>query len=251
MATLAVLYVDDRDPLIFYKPNSSWTRGGNVSDYDATSTFSGAPGASASITFSGRHLCPLFQALLCPDIFFNNWTLKGTGISVWGTIDHLDPSIPEFVQSSYSIDGGPTAIHNATEQPQFQFRQNFFQSDSLVPGSHTLVVTHLTNNNNARLFIDYFLVIPPNSSITLAPTSTLSTSATSSSSAVITAPPAGDGAKSHSGTTPTAAIIGGSLGGLALIGIAVFVFWLFRKRVKNNRKRREQTFQLFSYETWE
>jgi hypothetical protein len=53
MATPAVLYVDDRDPLIFYMPNSSWTRGGNVSDYDGTSTFSGAPGASASITFSG------------------------------------------------------------------------------------------------------------------------------------------------------------------------------------------------------
>jgi hypothetical protein len=194
-----------------------------------------------------------------------------------GTIERLDPTIPQFVLSSYSVDGGPAAIYNATEQAQFQFQQNFFQSGSLVPGSHTLVVTHL--NNNARLFIDYFLIIPPDSTTTLAPTSTLPTSATSSStSAVITAPggvqshsgittvsaptsmlptsatssstsaaitalSAGNGVKSHSGTTPTAAIIGGSLGALALIGIAALVFWFIRKRVKNDYQRRKQNFQ--------
>jgi hypothetical protein len=167
-----------------------------------------------------------------------------------GTIERLDPTVPEFVLSSYSVDGGPTAIYNATEQAQFQFQKNFFQSGPLVPGSHTLVVTHL--NSNARFFIDYFLIIPPNSTITLAPTSTLPTSATSSStSAVVTAPSAGDGMKSHSSTAPTAAIIGGSLGGLALIGIAGLVFWLIRKRMKNTHQRREQNFQIFSSDTRE
>ena len=138
--------------------------------------------------------------------------------------------------SSYSIDDGPTTTHNATEQSAYQFQQNFFQSGPLVPGPHTLVVTHLANN--ATLFIDYFMVIPPDSPITLAPTSAVPASATSSStSVVITASPAGGGAK-----TPTAAIIGGSLGGLALIGIAVLVFWLIRKRGKNNHQKREQNF---------
>ena len=105
-----------------------------------------------------------------------------------------------------------------------------------MPGPHTLAVTHLADN--ATLFIDYFLVIPPDSPITLAPTSTLPASGISSStSALITASPAGDGAK-----TPTAAIIGGSLGGLALIGISILVFWFIRKRVKNNHQKREQKF---------
>ena len=226
MATPAILYVDDRNPLISYTPNSSWIRGGNVADYDGTSTLSSIPGASASITFSGRRIFPFFQLLLCSDI---NLTPKGKGIR---TIPFLAPNIPEFVLSSYSIDNGPTTTHNATEQSAYQFQQNFFQSGPLVPGSHTLVVTHLANN--ATLFIDYFLVIPPDSPITLAPTST---SVTSSMSATSTAPPAGDGAK-----TPTAVIIGGTLGGLALIGIAVLVFWLVRKRVKANHHKREQIF---------
>jgi len=161
---------------------------------------------------------------------------KGTGISVFGTVERFSPGIPQFVVSSYSLDGGPTATYNATVQTQFQFQQNFFQSGPLVSGSHTLVATQLTNN--ARFFIDYFLVIPPNSSITLAPTSMSPTSATSSSTSAVITAPAGDGAK-----TPTAAIIGGTLGGLALIGIAVLVFWLIRKRAKNKHERREQNFQ--------
>jgi len=138
------------------------------------------------------------------------------------------------VLSSYSIDAGPTTTYNATEQPAYQFQQNFFQSGPLESSPHTLVVTQLTND--ARLIIDYFVIIPPNSSITLAQTSTLPTSATlPSTSAVVAPPPGGDGAKN-----PAAAIIGGTLGGLALIGIAALAFWLIRKRAKNNHQQREQ-----------
>ncbi|KDR71314.1 hypothetical protein GALMADRAFT_229656 [Galerina marginata CBS 339.88] len=49
--------------------------------------------------------------------------------------------------------------------------------------------------------------------------------------------PVADSAQSHSGSVPIGAIVGGLLGGLALIGIAVFVFWLRRKRVKNDHQR--------------
>ena len=69
MAIPAVLYVDDRNDLISYTPNNSWIRGGNVADYDGTSTLSSIAGASASITFSGRRIFPFFQAFLCSDIF--------------------------------------------------------------------------------------------------------------------------------------------------------------------------------------
>ena len=165
--------------------------------------------------------------------FFNNWTPKGTGISVFGRIERLSPGIPEFVLSSYSVDNGPTTTYNATEQSAYQFQQIFFQSGPLEPSPHTLVVTQLTSN--ARLIIDYFIIIPPNSSITLAPTSMMPTSVTSSStSAVIAPPPGGDSAR-----TPAAAIIGETLGGLSLIGIVALVFWLIRKRAKNNHQQRE------------
>ncbi|KDR71315.1 hypothetical protein GALMADRAFT_798553 [Galerina marginata CBS 339.88] len=67
MATVAAHYIDDHDPIINYTPAGSWTRGGNVSDYQGTSTFSSTPGATASITFSGRLLFSSFQGL-CSDI---------------------------------------------------------------------------------------------------------------------------------------------------------------------------------------
>jgi hypothetical protein len=236
MAAPVVLYVDDRNPLISYTPNSSWIRGGNVFDYERTSTVSSTPGTSASITFSGRRKFPFFQALLCSDTFSIIGCLKGTGISVFGRIERLSPGIPEFVLSSYSVDDGPTTTCNATEQSAYQFQQNFFQSGPLEPSPHTLVVTQLTNN--ARLIIDYFVIIPPNSSLALASTSMMPTSTTSSSTSAVIAPsPGEDGAR-----TPTAAIIGGTLGGLALIGIAALVFWLIRKRAKNSHQQREQNF---------
>jgi len=220
MAVPGVIQIDDRNPLIYYSPNASWTRGGNASDYDATSTFTSTPGASASITFSGRVQSFHIYVL-------TNWTTKGIGISVWGTIDRLDT--PAFVLSSYSVDGGPTTTYNATVQPQFQFQQNFFQSGTLTPASHTLVVTYLTSNG--RYFIDYFFITPSNSPITATSTSPVS----SSSSSVSTSITAGN---SHSSGVRIAPIVGGSLGGLALIIImvlVVLVIWLRNKRVKKNQ----------------
>ena len=53
MATPSLLQIDDRNPLVFYSPNSSWTRGGAASDFDGTSTFTATTGASATLTFTG------------------------------------------------------------------------------------------------------------------------------------------------------------------------------------------------------
>lgn len=61
MTTPSLLQIDDRDPLIFYSPNTSWTRGGAPSDFDGTSTFTSTAGASATLTFTGMH--PVFLVL--------------------------------------------------------------------------------------------------------------------------------------------------------------------------------------------
>ena len=63
MATPTLLQIDDHNPLVFYSPNSSWTRGGNIADFDGTSTFTTTTGASATLTFTGMHFIP-------PIVFF-------------------------------------------------------------------------------------------------------------------------------------------------------------------------------------
>ncbi|KDR71972.1 hypothetical protein GALMADRAFT_143327 [Galerina marginata CBS 339.88] len=193
MQTPAVLYVDDRDPLVHYAPNVSWAFGGNVSDYAGTSTYTGTLGATASLTFSGKLQFKLYVLIF-------SYYLSA---------------------QRHGLDNGPAVLYNATEQPQFQFQKNLFQSGPLTPASHTLVVTHLANN--ANFFVDYFLVTPPDSSITLAPTGGID--------------------KSHSGGVPIAAIVGGSLGGFALIVVAVFVLWHRQKRAKHRTNTHQTSYQ--------
>ena len=65
MATPNLLQIDDHNPLVFYSPNTSWGRGGVVSDFDNTSTFTTATGASATLTFTGMHfILPVLSLVL-------------------------------------------------------------------------------------------------------------------------------------------------------------------------------------------
>ena len=73
MATPSVLQIDDRNPLVFYSPNSSWTRGGAASDFNGTSTSTATTGASATLTFTGMHLISFSQ---CFQIQFNVQRLR-------------------------------------------------------------------------------------------------------------------------------------------------------------------------------
>jgi hypothetical protein len=162
--------------------------------------------------------------------FLYNCVPKGTGISVWGTIQFLAPNAPSFVLSSYSIDNEPAGTFNATEQAAFVFQQKLFQSAPLSASTpHTLVATLV---NNATFFIDYFLitsVASSTSSLALSSTSDLSTASTTSS-----LPTASSSAQSQSSTNgpPHGPVLGGILGGVALLIIAIFVVWFGRKRLK-------------------
>ena len=109
----------------------------------------------------------------------------------------------------------------------------------------------MTLVNDASFFIDYFLVIPAGATST-------STSVTSSnlnpSSQALTASSTVSGADSS--TTPSAItqstsrvpigpIVGGTLGGLALLIIAILAFLLCRKRRKPKDKNLRESKLLF------
>ncbi|KDR71993.1 hypothetical protein GALMADRAFT_213472 [Galerina marginata CBS 339.88] len=247
MSSPAVLYIDDRNPLVYYTPNSSWIRGSSPSDYERTSTNSIETGATATIAFSGRFYLHSsdFSVLICGH--------PGISITVYGRIQHFDPGVHEFVLSSYSVDGGPATISNSTEQSQYQFQQKLFQSNPLNPGAHSLIVTHLASNvsggTDPTFHIDYFLIVPPDSPISLAAPSTTNqaanqtTSQTASQNASQTPSQtpsqimivSGNGGKSRSGTIPISALVGGSLGGLTFLGVVILIFWLRHRRSRLNQ----------------
>ena len=238
MATPSLLQIDDRDPLIFYSPNTSWIRGGAAGDFDGTSTLTSSTGASATLTFTGMQF--LFPPKFYASKYVIDATQKGTGISVWGTIQLLTPNTSTYVVSSYSIDDGPTTTFNATEKAGYQFQQKLFQSDTLTGSTpHTIVATLV---NNATFFIDYFLVIPTANSTS---TSGLSSNSPSSLVGPVTVSGADStitasaGPQSHSTRNSLGPIVGGTLGGLVLVIFAILAFLFCCKRRKDKNQMSE------------
>ena len=186
--------------------------------------------------------------------------------------------------SSYSVDGGPTTIFNATEMATFQFQQKLFETTTLTDsGTHTIVVTLV---NSGTLFIDYFLIIPsgatstsasssnpssltgtmtvagvdastlsstttgagaqPHSSrVSLASSESLNTSSltdatitlTGADSPTLSSTTASAGAQSQSSRVSLGPAVGGTLGGLVLLIIAILAFFLCFKRRKDKNLR--------------
>ncbi|KDR81287.1 hypothetical protein GALMADRAFT_136307 [Galerina marginata CBS 339.88] len=129
--------------------------------------------------------------------------------------------------SSYSLDGGPAKIFNATEVSQFQFSQKFYQSGTLKPGVHSLVVTHISSNSGIKdppFHIDYFHIFTPDSPLpSVQPSSASPIASTTGSSIGSTirssiGSPTGsssgsatareNGGKSRSGDIPIPALVG-------------------------------------------
>jgi hypothetical protein len=187
------------------------------------------------------------------------------------------PNTSTYVLSSYSVDGGPTTIFNATEMATYQFQQKLFESARLTDsGTHTIVVTLV---NNGSFFIDYFLIIPsvtgatsisasssnptsltgtttvagasaqPHSSrVSLAssessnPSSLTGTTMTvggaNSPTLSSTTVTAGAGAQSHPSRVSLGPAVGGALGGLVLLIIAILAIFLCFKRRKDKNQMR-------------
>ncbi|KAF7334559.1 Right-handed parallel beta-helix repeat-containing protein [Mycena venus] len=131
----------------------------------------------------------------------------------------------EGFKASVSIDGSP-----AGQISQPQNKNKLFNSAVLSPGPHTINVTVLGGNSMA---VDYFLVTSGSDALIPAPDpaqAPASESGPSSSSGIATAqnPP------------PIATIVGGTVGGLVVVAIAVLAFILIlRRRAKGRLNRNE------------
>lgn len=232
MSTATLVY-DDHDPSISYS-TGQWGQAGVIEEYKSTTSWTSKKGATATLTFSG------------------------TSVSVWGTISNVG----DAPMSSYSIDGGAEEIYNATLSKIIQYQRPFFQSKQLTPASHTLVITVLSNSENAFFFLDYISVTPNAiaSSSTSSTTSSLSSTTSSSFSTlstIVPSPTLGFDTVSSVTTTlsattspadssqenlPLGPIIGGSLSGLALLIFAFIGFLFLRRKSKDRSHERNPTF---------
>jgi len=215
------LQIDDRDPNIVYisAPNttvSSWNQEGNLLEFNNTVTWTDTALAIVWIPFDG------------------------TGISVWGTVNNAPNPTP---QTMYQIDDGPFQFINETVLPQMRYQQKFFDSGMLDPGFHNLFITNLVDGSNFRL--DFVQV---NGAPTLTAASSSPTTQT-----VVTVVINGSAAPSNAGTRATsspvpvsankgevhvAPIVGGILGGVIVILVFLFIFFIRKRRNAEKRKAR-------------
>ncbi|CAA7267184.1 unnamed protein product [Cyclocybe aegerita] len=199
--------IDDRDPAIIYSKRSrDWGGFGGIYEYNASSMLSMTAGSTATLTF------------------------EGYSVSVYGTIG-ADP-IP--ARASYAIDTWYNATTGTPNVTGNVYQALFFQSPTLSPGNHTLVITNMVDG--ARYWLDFITVLTSGTS-TATRTTCDCLSLTSFPTSTATAPavdplPSTDGGDSHSSrgsvTLPIIGVVGAAV--ILALGISGLALWQRRKR---------------------
>ncbi|KAI0328214.1 hypothetical protein GY45DRAFT_1338297 [Cubamyces sp. BRFM 1775] len=222
--------VDDSDPHVQYQPGWKWEQG--VAELDGTRHGAAITGLTCSLSFVG-------------------------------TLEASDKSGQP--QTTYEIDGAVVGTYNAPFTPSAttEYNVTFFETHSLSPGDHSILINN-TNGTSPNVFwLDYFLIdLSPKSRIP-SPTpfsstqlslggsqqtgsiATLGTAIGSSSqeagaAQTQTASPSGSSSKSH---VNVGAIAGGAVAGVvglvAIISIVVLLLCLKRERRRKAGPRTE------------
>ncbi|KAI0677340.1 hypothetical protein C8Q78DRAFT_84773 [Trametes maxima] len=168
--------------------------------YDNTIAFSGTiteivTGGTASLTFSG------------------------TAVVVYG-IATTDFSVAP-PSATFKIDGSLQQTSTAPNNGSLSYSYPFFESGELSSGQHTLDIAVTHGTNEYPFILDYIVYLPESGA-----------TPTASQQATATAPPGPTVFTSPKAAVPVGAIVGGVVGGIAvLLGAAIAVYLLcFRHR---------------------
>ncbi|CAL1703259.1 unnamed protein product [Somion occarium] len=194
MSNTQFVAVSDDDPSIRYEGNWAQLRAGGGS---AHATFCSASSTSYSFTFSG------------------------TRITVGGVL--LPPNGTATLTSTYTVDDSQPVTYRApTNTTQESDSVVFFLSPFLSAAQHTLVVDVASCSTENPYIIQLIGYIPTS-------TSTLPSASYMPTNFPLPTGSAANGAstnESHS-STPVGAIVGGVIGGVALLVITAITLWYF------------------------
>ncbi|KAH9484522.1 hypothetical protein JR316_0004004 [Psilocybe cubensis] len=153
-------------------------------------------------------------------------TFPFNGASVsWYAFIPETPHTP--TTGSYSVDGGPPSNFILNGIPinspvKIEYNQKLFETPQYDPGPHTLVVTYLGNSSATPLTLDWLIVQNA--------TATRSSNGSSTTQG-------GSDVPSSKHTKNVGPIVGGVIGTVVLIGIAVCAILYFRRWERNQKKK--------------
>jgi hypothetical protein len=197
--------VDNWDDSIDYSSGpQGWRPAGVQTEYLNTTAWPLDAGSSAIISFTGTFLLKPDHCLYILGIALLTLSLAiGTEISVFGTTDV--GRTHGRAQIGFELDGAQGPIYTDTNPVSFAHNV-FFGQTGLKPTNHTLKMTALDNHTWT---FDYFVYATNIPSLTAAD----------------------NGAGGKGAQTPTAAIVGGVLGGLAALALLLFsAYWIMRHK---------------------
>ena len=164
-----------------------------------------------------RVLCSLYV------VYSFHASLVGTGVGVVGAVSAVNGTTSPV--STYTLDDASPVTYTApTNATDTLYSQTFFLQQSLSASEHTLVINVTHASDAAPFLFDYIGYIPLSSATS---SSSLSmTSGTSSAPAQITS----SESTSSKSSTPVGAIVGGTIGGVALLVMTIFGALFLRSR---------------------
>ncbi|KAH9901370.1 hypothetical protein C8Q73DRAFT_677634 [Cubamyces lactineus] len=150
---------------------------------------------------------------------------NGTSVAVYGSVLPADGAEPPI--SVYSVDGGSPTTFSAPQTTHRADAVQFFTSGELPLELHTLTINITSTSPIAPYYLDflqYTLYAPPaplpNNHSSYATLST-SINALLPTGAILTAFPSPTSTPGSKHTAPTGAVVGGVVGGLALICLLI------------------------------
>lgn len=228
MSDAGTVIVDDQPTGNILQYNGDWSHLYSLANaVNNTLSYTAGAGNSVVLRFNGT---PPTAENLNSQVHQPVCCSAGTGVGVVGATAPVDGNEPPV--STYVIDGGSPVTYTAPSNiTATLFSQTFFLQQSLSASEHTLVINVTRASDAAPFLLDYIGYIPLSNT-------TNSTSATSSSlpssSAASTSTPSTSSVSSKL-TTPVGAIVGGTIGGVALIVITILGILLLRSRRRGGR----------------
>lgn len=149
------LIVDDHDSSIHFSPG--WDPMiSSPAEFDSTKTGASSAGLTATFTFTGVFV--LYHWFYSSFIFYT-----GTGVEVYGSLGSID--VHGQPVTTYNVDGQTSTYTAPIVPPGLAYTHiMFYQSPSLDPGQHTLVITNTNGTKPCVYWLDYIVYTPSSAS---------------------------------------------------------------------------------------
>lgn len=154
----------------------------------------------------------------------------GTRVAVFGALVPSSSNSSLNVASTYSIDNSKTITYRPPANTTVENDNvEFFESSDLSDGQHTLFA-NVTSCSSDNLYVMTSLAYIPSSKASVS-----SASLTTSLSLPTSSTTAGGATSQSHSSTPIGAIVGGVIGGVALLIISAIAIWFFCFRQRHGQ----------------